>query len=1346
MGLAKELLAAGAATDPATTNGLTALMAAARSSQEVVTALLEAGADLEAKSKDGKTALSIACAAEKYDTVSILIKHGVGIDPTLFHELVQSGQQKLVVALLDGGVDMNALTVDARRASALLLAAQAGHLGIVKVLLERGADVRANKNGFKALLHASQFQLTEVAIMLLKHGVSPDPQLTPNEEAAATALAQMPVPTTKFGIHDSNGARLDGVRIFKKTGSNPDYSGAMAADGASQGTTTWTFRVHNMYSSPLIYIGMCMPQNFAPDEGPHNGPNKEGKNYYLKCDGLIRTGGKHLNDDQPKVRFKARDTVALEYNADEGRLAFSVNGASAGVIEVPKNALFHPFVTVDDIGDCVEFVSTVVAGRSTTPLISAARHSNTRLITALLDANADPNLPGLSDFTHGIPLAAAATASVEAVTLLLDANADINRRRPHDSATPLLCACEAKNHSIVELLMGRGADPTVCARPQAAGKSPANVIVPQCPSAGHPMVISPHADDIYRAGWVCNECGRHGGSGTERWFCPTCCDDFCFTCHPSVFEQEQQEEPAPASGADADWAVIVSGAGNDSFNGRYIRDKKKSGKPGYRRKGGTETIEQYGDSNKWFMCKDYGNDCFYKESQSQSMTVPTTGWEKASKGVEPAPTVKLVSATPKPAPLKDISPLLVASARGDAKLARILLEGAPSGTTWPQLEIANAEGATPLMTAVAQGGHLAVVQLLLDAGAKFDSQFADQKRKGTTALFEAILKKHFSVALLLLSKGADPNCAREEDGMRPIMLAARHLHTELVAALIAAGARAFEPAKNGSTALVEGAAGDAELVEILVNADGVDVNASTEDGLTALLVATLANRVGPSSCASVRLLLDKGADPNVVRSSDKMTCLYFAAKRGDVQLVRWLLEKGASTGVCATPGDVPPIVGAAGTTEEVVRTLLDSGADPNAKTATGVAALTEACSPRDGNAKIHAVHGLAIVKLLLERGADPNYAVWVPSLQPITGKVGVKPTPVESPLQKAIAAKDEELLSVLLEAGADANTVTTDKQGLFPLMMAAQLKCPGVAKILIEAGGATLDQVSAESGTTALHLACKGHDAETVKLLLEKGANPNVMEGSTTSTAPSTAVQCTPLSLACEDARDGGIVKLLIDHGVDDVGSGFYVAAAHGHLKTVKIICATVAEPMEDEDEPVPAAAAPAATAAPVVNDEPPADPDINPVVVDQLLNMGFLPNASMRAVKAIRSQRGGDRLGAEAAVEWYLMHMEDPDFNDPLPPYQPPVAAGDSNQELVTVGDDFEGVTVSGAGTSQFNGHYALDLMKSGRPGFKKIDGEETIEQHGSNKTWCKFFTPRPSYMSVPEVPPTPNLDQRSC
>jgi ankyrin repeat protein len=84
--------------------------------------------------------------------------------------------------------------------------------------------------------------------------------------------------------------------------------------------------------------------------------------------------------------------------------------------------------------------------------------------------------------------------------------------------------------------------------------------------------------------------------------------------------------------------------------------------------------------------------------------------------------------------------------------------------------------------------------------------------------------------------------------------------------------------------------GDLEMVQVLLDNDA-DVNSRNEYGSSSLIVAS--NYVGPQSLHIVRLLLDNGANPNVWTSIRGTTPLHAASYRGNLEVVRLLLEYGA---------------------------------------------------------------------------------------------------------------------------------------------------------------------------------------------------------------------------------------------------------------------------------------------------------------------------------------------------------------------------------------------------------------------------------------------------------------------
>ncbi len=103
-----------------------------------------------------------------------------------------------------------------------------------------------------------------------------------------------------------------------------------------------------------------------------------------------------------------------------------------------------------------------------------------------------------------------------------------------------------------------------------------------------------------------------------------------------------------------------------------------------------------------------------------------------------------------------------------------------------------------------------------------------------------------------------------------------------------------------------------ELDAVLSRAD---VNARNEHGMTALMRAAYHGRV-----QLVRVLLEHGADPNVVRN-DNFTALSLAAFFGHAEIVDLLMRHGAKTDVATRFGTSPEIWARARSFGDVARSL-----------------------------------------------------------------------------------------------------------------------------------------------------------------------------------------------------------------------------------------------------------------------------------------------------------------------------------------------------------------------------------------------------------------------------------------
>jgi len=172
--------------------------------------------------------------------------------------------------------------------------------------------------------------------------------------------------------------------------------------------------------------------------------------------------------------------------------------------------------------------------------------------------------------------------------------------------------------------------------------------------------------------------------------------------------------------------------------------------------------------------------------------------------------------------------------------------------------------------------------------------------------------------------------------------------------------------------------GDLALVQALIKR-GVDVNAAKNMyGMTALMWASEKGHM-----EILRELLAQGANVNAARTTDGCTALLFATQHGQTEIVHELLERGADLNAAIHVN--PPkeinndwIVGARtknGTTPlilashfghlEIVRALLNKGANVNASTDDGKTALMWASE--NGN--------LEIVRELLNKSPNVNAVI-----------------------------------------------------------------------------------------------------------------------------------------------------------------------------------------------------------------------------------------------------------------------------------------------------------------------------------------------------------------------------------
>ena len=187
--IAKRLIDSGASVTARNNYGVTALYLAARGGDAVTTRrLLVAGLDANTSLPGGETALMTAARSGHTDVVGVLLTGSNTVEALA--DLADRGtttERSGYSPIESAGygdterhaIQRNRADVNAREQrygdTALMWAAVAGHVDVVRLLIEAGADVRAvDDEGVTALHLARANGHTEVAVALLAAGANPN--------------------------------------------------------------------------------------------------------------------------------------------------------------------------------------------------------------------------------------------------------------------------------------------------------------------------------------------------------------------------------------------------------------------------------------------------------------------------------------------------------------------------------------------------------------------------------------------------------------------------------------------------------------------------------------------------------------------------------------------------------------------------------------------------------------------------------------------------------------------------------------------------------------------------------------------------------------------------------------------------------------------------------------------------------------------------------------------------------------------------------------------------------------------------------------------------------------------
>jgi ankyrin repeat protein len=450
----------------------------------------------------------------------------------------------------------------------------------------------------------------------------------------------------------------------------------------------------------------------------------------------------------------------------------------------------------------------------------------------------------------------------------------------------------------------------------------------------------------------------------------------------------------------------------------------------------------------------------------------------------------------------DTSNLPLAAKQGDRAAVQSMLNGLD------KKDVAGADGTAALVWAASRN-DLQMADLLLRAGA--DAKSATEY--GATALYAAAAYPDAAMTEKLLAAGADPNRALLS-GETPLMEAARRGNLATVRALLTAGADVNAQESGGGQNALMWATSERQtaVIEELVRR-GADVSAGSKTGFTALMFAAQQGDVDIA-----KILVRAGAKPNDPQPKTLLTPLIIASAMGHVQTVDYLLDNGADPNHIEARGyvalhlvvrdsDYGIDLKGKDNIVAIVKSLLAHKADPNIRLKQQRPAVTTNEISLQGSTPLvlaAEVNNLEVVKALLDAGADPLATTehgTTPLMLASGGGTDVQR--MRLPEERATAVETAKLL---IERGADVTAV--GQYGWTALHAAAYQGLNDVIELLVSKG-AKIDEMDT-FGQTPLSISLsvltrdigarrlqipRRYRKDVADLLLKLGATPLAQSG-----------------------------------------------------------------------------------------------------------------------------------------------------------------------------------------------------------------------------------------------------------
>jgi ankyrin repeat protein len=421
--------------------------------------------------------------------------------------------------------------------------------------------------------------------------------------------------------------------------------------------------------------------------------------------------------------------------------------------------------------------------------------------------------------------------------------------------------------------------------------------------------------------------------------------------------------------------------------------------------------------------------------------------------------------------------------------------------------------------ALVYGCGLSALSTAMVFASPADTRIAEAAKDRKPESVAALIKQHADVSVPL------------GDGSTALHWVAQWDDVATADLVLRAGAGVDALTANGVTPLSLACVnGSAAMVTRLVNA-GASPNLALPNGETPLMTASRTGKV-----EAVQVLLTHGANVNAVESTRKQNALMWAAAEGHLAVVQALIDGGADVHATSTSGFTPLLFAATRGDVEITKLLLAKGETVNEAATNGMTAL------------VLAVAGdhIKYAEFLLSLGANPNLGPGYTPLHLAAATEGfVEGSDTEEGIGGGSALWGEpkaELIKLLFAHGANVNAKATrapkgvGTSGATPFFLAAWASDPDTMRLLVDNGADP--KIATPQGTTPLMVAAgvlrqaggpnvpESRALQAVKLCVEWGNDVNAANKSHGDTA---------LHGAAYRGMHGGaeISKFLIAHGAN---------------------------------------------------------------------------------------------------------------------------------------------------------------------------------------------------------------------